>query len=170
MKQRSTLCIILGAAAVLLIACVTLWAVTKPAKHSIPDAVVSEAPFDGKISEVDGVRFSVDQSAVTPISALVTIENTTGADLISSHVAAIEIHRFRDGQWYPVKFRTDRHAAGGIPAIAMLYPAGSPPYVFTLSWDAYRGELAPGHYRLVWSYWVGSYEDSVSLAAEFDIE
>ena len=176
MNKKTVAFIILGIIAVLLIGYATVWAVTDlPRLIPPPKAVVSETPYTGTVNGWEGLSMSIDSDSVTPTSATLTLYNETGYKLSSGHSYSLDIHVLRDGQWYPVNRRTDKRAVTSVPSIAIEYPADQFPRAESVSWKAFLGRLEPGHYRLVWKFYVHENSDiwpfpTVDLSAEFDVK
>ena len=175
MNKKTVAFIILGIIAVLLIGYATVWAVTDlPRLIPPPKAVVSETPYTGTVNGWEGLSMTIDPDSVTSTSATLTIHNDTGHNLASNPSNALRIHVLRGGQWYPVALRTDRRAVTDVPSILAYYPAGDLTYTKSVSWKSFLGRLEPGHYRLVWEFWIHDGENpsspGVNLSAEFDMK
>lgn len=176
MNKKAVLLSALGIVLVLLIAFVTVWAVTGlPKLIPTPKATVNSEPFTGTVNGYDGLSMTVEEGTVTPTSATLVIHNDTGRDLSSGHSYSLRIHVLRDGQWYPMNLRTDKRAVTEVPDIIYNYPAGDSPYTKSVTWEPFIGKLEPGHYRAVWSFHfydpdAGQQDPGVLLSAEFDVE
>ena len=175
MRKKTVLSVIVGAAAVLLVGIAVVWAVTDlPHLIPPPKAAISDTPFTGEVNGREDLSMTIDPDSVTSTSATLTIHNNTGYNLASNHSNALRIHVLRDGQWYPVALRTDRRAVTAVPSILVNYPAGDLTYTKQVSWKSFLGRLEPGHYRLVWEFWIHDGESGpmpgVNLSAEFDVK
>lgn len=176
MNKKAILSTVLGVVLVLLVAFITVWAVTDfPKLIPVPTATMKSEPFSGTVNGYDGLSMTVEESTVTPTSATLVIHNDTGRDLSSGHSYSLRIHVLLDGQWYPMNLRTDKRAVTGVPGILVTYPADNSPYSENVTWEPFIGKLEPGHYRVVWMFHfydadAGQQDPGILLSAEFDIE
>ena len=178
MSKKAVLFLILAFVLVLLIGFTVAWFVTDlPQMLPTPKARVSRHPFTETIQPPEGLSMTVEPDSVTPTSATVTIHNDTGAALFREHQNSISIHVLKDGQWHPIKRRTDSRAVTEVPSLAISYEAEDTPYTESVTWESFLGELSPGHYRLVWEFWTPDYaleeifvSDGILLSAEFDVK
>ena len=124
--------------------------------------------FTDEVNSYDGVSMAVVEWTVQPTGAAIRVFSTVDAEIDSGNAYDFSLQLEQDGAWYSLKEKEPLDNT----AEALVYSKDSP-VVLEIDWSSRYGELPPGHYRIVKSFFEyrdGGEHIDFLLTAEFTIE